>query len=158
MSSQNIEQHLQEKKISEIINPKLLQVPPDVSVKRAVEYMQENKSAYVIVSDNNKALGIFTQADAVQTLFQSDFDWKRPIRDIMTKDPVSLSPNDSVMRAIDIMAEHSSYYIPLINEKQELVGILSVRTLIRALAEFYPAEVYNLPPDPHQVMPTPEGG
>jgi CBS domain-containing protein len=55
------------------------------------------------------------------------------------------------------MAERGFYHIPLVLNKQ-LTGILSVRTLIRFLAEFYPAEVYNLPPNPHQIMATPEGG
>ena len=46
----------------------------------------------------------------------------------------------------------------LVNEKGDLVNVLSVRTLIRFLSEFYPAEIYNLPPDPDQVLTPPEGG
>jgi hypothetical protein len=49
------------------------------------------------------------------------------------------------------MAEYDCYHIPLVNEKQELVNVLSVRTLVRFLAEFYPAEVFNIPPNPHQI-------
>jgi CBS domain-containing protein len=69
-----------------------------------------------------------------------------------------LRQDDTVGRAVDMMAENDFYHIPLVNEKQELVNVLSVRTLVRWLAEFYPGEVYNLPPNPHQVAPTQEGG
>jgi CBS domain-containing protein len=76
----------------------------------------------------------------------------------MTKEPVALRLDDTVGRAIDRMVELSFAHIPLVDERQRLVGSLSVRTLIRFLAEFYPAEIYNLPPDIHQVHDTAEGG
>jgi CBS domain-containing protein len=94
----------------------------------------------------------------MQKILEKDVDWRKPIKNFMTKSPMVLRPSDTVGRAIDLMAERNFYHIPLVNDKQELVGVLSVRTLIRFLAEFYPAEIYNLPPNLHQVMPTPEGG
>ena len=149
---------LKEKKIGDIINPRLIQAPPDISVKRAVEFMRENLSAYIVVAENKKVVGMFTESDVIWKILEKDVDWKKPIRDFMTKNPVVLTPNDSVGQAIDLMAEHRFYHIPLVNDKKELTGVLSVRTLVRFLAEFYPAEVYNLPPNPHQIMQTPEGG
>jgi CBS domain-containing protein len=158
MPSRPVDKLLKEKKISEVINPRLIQAPPDISVQRAVEYMRENESAYIVVAENKKVVGMFTESDVVQKILEKDVDWKKPIRDFMTKNPVVLRPIDTVGRAIDLMAERSVYHIPLVDQNQDLTGVLSVRTLIRFLAEFYPAEVYNLPPDPHQVMKTPEGG
>jgi CBS domain-containing protein len=76
----------------------------------------------------------------------------------MSANPLVLQPTDTVGRAVDLMAENDIYHVPLVNEHQELVNVLSVRTLIRFLAEFYPGEVYNIPPNPHQVHHTAEGG
>lgn len=149
---------LKEKRISEVINPRLIQVAPDISVQRAVELMRENKSAYLVVAEGKKVVGMFTESDVAKKILLKSVDWKRPIRDFMSADPVVLRPDDSVGRAVDLMAENDIYHVPLVNEKQELVNVLSVRTLIRFLAEFYPGEVFNIPPNPHQVMPTPEGG
>ena len=61
-------------------------------------------------------------------------------------------------KPIALMGEHRFYHIPLVDDRGELVNVISVRTLIRFLSEFYPTEVYNLPPRPDQVMRTPEGG
>jgi len=44
------------------------------------------------------------------------------------------------------------YHVPLLDEQGNLANVLSVRTLIRFLAEFYPQEIYNLPPDSDQIM------
>ena len=87
-----------------------------------------------------------------------NIDWEKPISEVMTKDPVVLKPNDLVGTAIDLMGERRFYHIPLVNDQGELVNVLSVRTLIRFLGEFYPTEIYNLPPRPDQIVETQEGG
>jgi CBS domain-containing protein len=157
-SSQPTDKSLKQKKISEIVNPRLIQAPSDTTVKQAVELMGEQRSAYIVVADKKKVVGIFTETDVVQKVLETDADWKRPVSDFMTRDPLVLRPDDPVGKAIDLMAQNMVYHIPLVNERQELTGVLSVRTLVRFLSEFYPAEIYNLPPDPHQVMGTQEGG
>jgi CBS domain-containing protein len=152
------ERRLKEKKIGEIINPRLIQAPPSTSIERAVEIMRENNSAYIVVSDKKRVVGMFTESDLSQKIFNKDIDWSHPIREFMSPDPVVLRQDDPVGRAVDLMAEYDCYHIPLVNEKQELVNVLSVRTLVRFLAEFYPAEVFNIPPNPHQIASRAEGG
>lgn len=152
------ERRLKEKKIGEIINPRLIQAPPTTSVERAVQIMRDNKSAYIVVSDKKRVVGMFTESDLTQKILNKPVDWTRPISDFMSEDPVVLRQDDTVGRAVDLMAEQDFYHIPLVNEKQQLVNVLSVRTLVRFLAEFYPGEVYNLPPNPHQIAEQREGG
>ena len=101
---------------------------------------------------------MFTESDVAQKIVNKNVDWNRPIREFMSDEPVVLRPDDTVGRAVDFMAENDFYHIPLVNEKQELVNVLSVRTLVRFLAEFYPGEVYNIPPNPHQIASQAEGG
>lgn len=156
--SPSSERRLKDKKIGEIINPRLIQAPPNTSIERAVEMMRENKSAYLVISDKKRVVGMFTESDVAQKIINKNVDWSLPIRDFMSENPVVLRPDDTVGRAVDCMAEYDFYHIPLVNEKQELVNVLSVRTLVRFLAEFYPGEVYNIPPNPHQIASQREGG
>ena len=158
MAYKPVEQLLKEKKIYQIVNPRLVQAPPDIFVKDAVTLMQKTGSGYVVIAKNKKVVGIFTETDVVQKILEKNVDLNRPVSDFMTPNPDILTMNDSVGQAIDCMGEHRFYHIPLMNEKQELVNVISVRTIIRFLAECYPAEVLNLPPDPNQVMKTQEGG
>lgn len=152
------ERRLKDKKIGEIVNPRLIQAPPSTTIERAVEMMRENKSAYIVVSEKKRVVGMFTESDLAQKIINKKVDWNRPIREFMSDEPVVLRPDDTVGRAVDFMAENDFYHIPLVNEKQELVNVLSVRTLVRFLAEFYPGEVYNIPPNPHQIASQAEGG
>ncbi len=158
MPEKSVDALLKEKKIFEIVNPRLVQAPPDISIHEAIRLMQERRSSYIVVADNKKAVGIFTETDVTRKILEHDVDWSRPVRDFMTPAPAVLHPEDTVAAAIDLMGQRRFYHIPLVNENEELVNVISVRTLIRFLAELYPAEILNLPPAPDQIMETREGG
>lgn len=158
MAAQSVETLLREKKIFQIINPKLVQCPSSLPLKDVIELMQKSRSGYVVVADNKKVAGIFTEVDVVRKVLNKNVHWDSPIREFMAKDPLCLNPNESVGKAIEIMGANRFYHLPLVNENNELVNVLSVRSLIRFLAEFYPTEVFNLPPVANQIMTTQEGG
>lgn len=158
ISPKEVEDLLEEKKIYQIINPRLVQAPSTLSVQDAIDLMQKQRAGYIVIADSKKCVGIFTETDVIRRILDQNVDMKRPVRDFMTPAPITLRLEDSVGKAIEVMGKNRLYHIPLVNEKGELVQVISVRTLIRFLAEFYPAEVLNLPPDPNQVMKTPEGG
>ena len=158
MPTKSVETLIKSTKIGEITNPKLVQAPPETSVKDGIALMQASKAGYIVVAKNKKVFGIFTETDVVQKILDKDINWEDPISKYMTKDPFVLKPTDSVGTAIDLMSSHRFNHIPLVDDKGDLVNVLSVRTLIRFLGEFYPQEVYNLPPRPNQIMETQEGG
>ena len=158
MPTKSVDTLIKQTKIGEITNPKLVQAPPETKVKDGIALMQTNKAGYIVVAKNKKVVGVFTETDVVQKILDRDVNWEDPISKYMTKDPLVLKPNDSVGKAIELMGEHRFYHIPLVDDAGNLVNVLSVRTLIRFLAEFYPQEIYNLPPRPNQIMETPEGG
>lgn len=158
MPEKRIEDILKDKKIGEIVNPKLVQAQPEITIAEAVKLMQASKSGYIVMAKNKKTAGLFTETDFIQKILEKSVDWSKPVKDFMNASPAVLTMQDSVGAAIDLMAERGVYYIPLVNEKKELVNVISVRTVIRFLAAFYPDEIYNLPPRPDQVSTSPEGG
>lgn len=158
MPDKKIEDILKEKKIYEIVNPKLVQAAPEITVDDALKIMQQNKSGYIVIAKNKKVAGLFTETDYIQKILENKVNGTQSVSAFMNTKPPVLTMQDSVGAAIDVMGSERIYYIPLVNEKKELINVISVRTLIRFLAAFYPAEVYNLPPRPGQVSVSPEGG
>ena len=158
MSEKSVTELLRDIKIHQIANPRLVQAPGDISVQCAVELMQEKRSGYIIIAENNKVVGIFTETDVMMQILNKEIDWNRPVKDFMVTAPKVLSPQDPVGAAIDLMSQYSFYHIPLVGKDGELSGVLSVRSLIRFLSDFYPTEVHNLPPNPDQIVETEEGG
>lgn len=158
MSAKSIDEVLKEKKIHQIAESKLVQASPSISVKHAVELMRTNKSGYVAITERNKVLGLFTEKDVVYKIMGEAVNWDAPALEHMSPCSVLLTPEDSVHTAVEMMSRDGLYHIPLVGPDGGLAGVLSVRMIIRFLAAFYPAEVYNLPPNVHQIMTTPEGG
>ena len=158
MPTKSVDTLIKQTKIGEIINPRLVQATPEMKVKDGIALMQADKAGYIVVAKNKKVVGIFTETDVVQKILDRDVNWEDPIHKYMTQDPFVLKPSDSVGKAIELMGQHRFYHIPLVDDAGNLVNVLSVRTLIRFLAEFYPQEIYNLPPRSNQIMETPEGG
>ena len=157
-SPKSVDQALKSRKLAEVVTAKFLQGGPDMSVQEAIGSMQEFRSGYVVIAEGKKCVGIFTENDVIFKIMGKDIDWDDPVSKYMTPDPAVLHPEDTVAAAIDLMGSRRFYHIPLINEKDELINVLSVRTLIRFLAELYPGEILNLPPRPSQITESREGG
>lgn len=158
MSPKSLEILLKDTKISQVISRKIISTGPSVPLKDAVALMQSEKAGYVLIEQDKKPLGIFTETDLAMKVLDTDADWMSPISNFMTKEPIVLTDEDSIEKAIHLMGRHVFWHLPLVDQSGKLTGILSVRALIRFLAEHYPAEVLNLPPDPNQIMSTQEGG
>jgi acetoin utilization protein AcuB len=62
--------------------------------------------------------------------------------DLMTPDPVTVQPNDDVSTAFSLLQESNFRHLPVVNENDELVGMVSDRDL-RALLipHFHPREM-----------------
>lgn len=156
--AKKIEELLREGKIGSLKRPKAFSVPKDTLAEEAVRIMQENRNGYVVVVDeNNKALGIFTEKDVTLHILLKEADLKVPVTRYL-KGLRALTLNDSVGTAVDLMHTYQYRHIPLVDDKGILMGILSARAIIRFLAENFPAEVLNLPPRSGQISLTREGG
>jgi CBS-domain-containing membrane protein len=51
------------------------------------------------------------------------------VSELMTKDPISCRPSDSVRRVAQMMRDHGLVLIPVVNEAQQLVGVITDRDL-----------------------------
>jgi len=52
------------------------------------------------------------------------------ISECMTEDPVRCTAEDDVVRALELMREHQIRRLPVVNAKQEIVGIVALRDLV----------------------------
>lgn len=157
-TTKKIEELLREKKIFQVINDRVVQSPPTISLKEAIQQMQFYRSGYIILTQDGIVVGVFTETDVVQRILGHNVDLNRPVSEFMTSMLHTLSPQASVGEAIDLMAQKHIYHLPLTDENRRYMGMLSVRTLIRFLAAYYPTEIYNLPPNPQQISQSMEGG
>jgi CBS domain-containing protein len=104
---------------------------PDTSVKDIIRTMQEKHVGSVIITDNNeRCLGIFTERDVIR-IVASDVHLDVPIEQVMTKNVVTIGEEASLEEAKRLITSHGGIrHLPVVDDKEELVGLFSVRKLL----------------------------
>ena len=132
-------------------------VSPYTPLSQAIEVMKKDEGGCVIVSDDGRVAGIFTERDLLTKVLGENVDLETPISEWMQPAVETLSSEATIGDAVRLMNEKSFRNIPLV-KNGELIGSISVFDIITYLAECYPKETMNLPPLPTQVMDTVDGG
>jgi CBS domain-containing protein len=123
-------------------------VRPSDSVLDVLKKMQEHRTGAVLVK-NLDGYGIVTERDVVMKIPGGGKPAAEvPVSEIMTPDPLTLGPDDTIAFAMNYMAIGGYRHIPIMDDGGEPVGLLSVRDLLRFVVDFFPEEVTSLPPKP----------
>lgn len=141
--------HLATVPVAKVAGERHLSLRLDAPAIAAVREMTEQDLGAVAVEDGvGRVVGIFTERDVLLRSL-SGAEWlDLPLSKVMTPDPVTVSAADSVAEAIRRMKKGHFRHLPVIGEDGRVVAMLSIRRVIADVAEHFPAEVQNLPPDP----------
>ncbi|MFO0803483.1 MAG: CBS domain-containing protein [Gemmataceae bacterium] len=134
-----------------------LAVEDNQPVSSAVESMQKERTGCLLVTRQGKLVGIFTERDLLTRVLAADLPPGVPMAECLTANPVKVSPQDSVQTAIERMEKGGYRHLPVVDEANRPVGILSAQRVVHYLAEHCPGLVYNQPPDPSKVPESAEG-
>jgi CBS domain-containing protein len=126
------------------------------TVADAVGLMRHENVGCVLVCDSGRLIGLFTERDLMCRVLAVGKPLILPIAEVMTPDPVTVLPADTIRVAVRKMKAGGHRHLPVVDENSRPVGILSVKRVVRYLVEHYPAAVYNQPP-PGQHPDSPEG-
>jgi CBS domain-containing protein len=146
-----------EQRVSVLPTDDYVAVSPYTPLSQAIEAMKKDEGGCVIISDDGRVAGIFTERDLLNTVVGQNIDMDSPISQWMQPMVATLSPTATVGDAVRLMNDKSFRNIPLV-DRGELVGSISVFDIITYLAECYPKATMNLPPLSAQVMDTVDGG
>ena len=145
-----------DQKVSVLPTDDYVVVSPFTPLSQAIEAMKNDEGGCVIVSDDGRVAGVFTERDLLTKVLGEDVDLNSPIKDWMQAQVETLTPEATIGEAVRLMNERSFRNIPIVKDG-ELHGSISVFDIITYLAECYPKATMNLPPLP-QVMDTTDGG
>jgi CBS domain-containing protein len=106
---------------------KLLVTPPQTSVSEAAKLMAKRSVGAVLVVDDKRLVGIFTERDAVFRVIAKGRDPNATsVSDVMTATPKTAGPNEPFGRALIMMHENGFRHVPVV-ENGEPIGIVSAR-------------------------------
>jgi CBS domain-containing protein len=133
-------------KIKEIMSSPVYVVSPDETVSRARNLMLRHKIGRLVLIENNKPIGIVTKKDISRRLNQAEPQWRRrpidhiPIRQVMTESLITIYPDATPRQLAELMVENNIGGLPVVNNKNEVIGIVTKWDLIRYFSEL-PLEI-----------------
>jgi CBS domain-containing protein len=129
------------------------------TIGEAARIMKEHRIGCVLVEDGGKLVGIFTERDILAKLVGTGYDpAKVQVDGVMTRNPETLTPDDPIAFAMQLMSVGGFRHVPLVDPDRRPVGILSVKDIVDYLVEHIPREILNIPPEPGKHARIPEGG
>jgi CBS domain-containing protein len=119
---------------------RLLTAPPATSVRVAASQMARRKVGAVLVVEQDKLLGIFTERDVVFRVIARGLDPETTLlADVMTAPPRVVDPEKSFGFALLTMHEYGFRHMPVVDQGK-LVGIVSARNALDPDMEEFVAE------------------
>ena len=115
-------------------------IPPAIStsdstVADAIETMRAQKHGSVMVIDDGKLTGIFTERDVLTKIVRAKRNARETsVGDVMTPDPIKLDLHDPPAFAIHLSVARGLRHLPVV-DGDEVRGLISVRDLLRHIHE-----------------------
>ncbi len=128
-------------KIAEVMTKDPLTLSATDTIGQADELMDENKIRQLPVVNGSDLLGIVSDRDIRSYLsgsLLSDPDAREkalgvPVSTIMTSEPITVSPEDDLREAVELLIEEKIGGIPVVDETEGLVGIVTYVDALRCL-------------------------
>lgn len=117
--------------ILDVMTTQPIKITPNQTVQEAARVMKERGVGSLLVSANGKLEGILTEKDIVVKLtVQGNHPADVHIRDIMTKDVISIEPGRDLYDAIVLMKNSDVRRLPVMDE-DVLMGIITLKDILK---------------------------
>lgn len=113
----------------------IFSITPDTTVYHALEIMVEKNVSSLLVVENEKLSGIFTERDyARKVVLKGKSSKETRIGDIMTEELITVSPASTVDDCMRLMTGKSIRHLPVLADGN-LVGIVSIGDVVKQVIE-----------------------
>lgn len=89
----------------------------------------------VVVLENERIVGILTERDVVKALAKG-ISLEEKVENVMTKNPITISYNEYINKALFLMSENNIRHLPVVNKEGKLVGMISIRDIAKVRQEW----------------------
>lgn len=140
-------------KVEEILRTKgtrINMVRVNETVETALTLMRRDNVGALVVKDvcrteGNTIVGVISERDVVRGLVdRGPAILAQPVSALMSRNPVTCGPKDSVRHVLQLMDEHSIRHVPVL-DGFTLVGVISVRDLIKRQLADAAEEAWDYP-------------
>lgn len=119
-------------------------VASTITIAEAVAEMNKKRIGCIVIVDEGRLAGIFTERDVLRRVVGAELDPKTVrVADVMTRNVVTITPQTTVEQTMEIFAEKQCRHIPVLDQG-ELRGLISIGDISRWVADSCKAEADHL--------------
>jgi CBS domain-containing protein len=148
------------KTVTEVMTRDPIVVQRETPLQEAIQILAEKRiSGIPVVDDGSKLVGIISETDLMWQetgvtppayimfldsviYLQNPATYERELHkvlgqtvgEVMSKNPIAISPEQTVKQAAQLMQERNVHRLPVINSANQVVGILTRGDIVRAMA------------------------
>ena len=119
-------------KVADILKSKgsfVYSLTANASVFEALKMMAEKNIGALMIIEEEKLLGIFSERDyARKIVLQGKASNITPVKEIMTKSVITVLPEDSLEQCMTLMSKNKIRHLPVLNN-EKVIGIISLLAL-----------------------------
>ena len=119
-------------KVKDLMKREFPVVDKNVSLKEAIIKMTEGKLGHVLFLDGNRISAILSDGDLRRAMMSSDFDLNKKAIEYATKNPKTINAEKLASDALIFMEENKIQFLPVVNDKNEVVGVIHLHHLVEA--------------------------
>ena len=106
-------------------------ITPDAMVYDAIHLMCEKNIGALPVMDGASLIGVISERDYMsKVMLKGKSSKETPVRDIMLRDIVTVTPHQSISECMRIITEHRIRHLPVVDDGK-LIGIVSIGDLVK---------------------------
>jgi CBS domain-containing protein len=117
--------------ISELMTQNFVRLGTEATVGEAARKMTDQGASAVFICDGQRLLGIVTEHDMCSRCLASDLPSSTPLTEIMTHDPHPIPSDNYAFQAMMLMSRCNIRHLPVMDNQQQLVGIVSAGELVQ---------------------------
>jgi len=117
--------------VRDIMSVNVVTMPPDATIFEVATSMSKMDIGSIIIADQDRPLGIITEADIVRRVIADEKDTKTTAaRDIMSSPIIHVEPGMALTEAMRVMARSNIRRVAVL-KNDSLAGIITSRDLLR---------------------------
>jgi CBS domain-containing protein len=120
------------KSLTDVIDKAPVAAHSNMSIADAAMLMTQEKVSSLLVTDNDKLIGIVTDRDLRSRAVAHALDTALPVKQIMTVNPTQISNSRTLFDAMALMTEKNIHHLPVIDHlSQSPIGMVTASDIIR---------------------------
>lgn len=122
--------------VADLMTRSVVTLAPGESLAQAADTLSSlGVSGAPVCDADERVVGVFSKSDLVGGLVDGRLDGSATVGSFMTKVTVALRPEDSIERAVEVMAERMIHRVVVVDGAGRLVGIVSPLDILKAVRE-----------------------